>query len=146
MRTLSTFALVLAFSLTQACLAHEAPRHEHAGLVPIQEYRLPFGEASAQASLQAAEAFLASFDEETEVKLIYDLDAKERASWSNLPARHVTRAGISLGELSDGQRKLLFDFLASSLSEEGYRRVSEAIAAEAFLSDAWLARLRSWSP
>lgn len=146
MRTLSTFALVLAFSLAPACLAHEAPRHEHVELLPIQEYRLPFGEASARASLQAAEAFLASFDEETKAKLIYDLDAKERAGWSNLPARHVTRAGISLGELSDGQRKLLFDFLASSLSEEGYRRVSEAIAAEAFLSDAWLARLRSWSP
>ena len=126
MRTLSTFALVLAFSLAPACLAHEAPRHEHVELLPIQEYRLPFGEASARASLQAAKAFLASFDEGTEAKLIYDLDAKERAGWSNLPARYVTRAGISIGELSDGQRKLLFDFLASSLSEEGYRRVQRS--------------------
>ena len=146
MRTLSMIAVALTFSLSPACEAHEAPTHEHAELIPIQEYRLPFGEASAQASLQAAEAFLVSLDEGTKAKLIYDLDAKERAGWSNLPARVVSRAGISVGELSDDQRKLLFDFLASSLSKEGYRRVGEAMAAEAFLSDAWLARLRGWSP
>ena len=47
--------------------------------------------------------------------------------------------------MSDGQRKLLFDFLASSLGKEGYRRGAEALAAKAFLSDAWLARMWSWS-
>ncbi len=30
MRKLSTIAVVLAFGLMPACLAHEAPEHEHA--------------------------------------------------------------------------------------------------------------------
>ena len=146
MRTISAAAVALILGLALPCPAHEAPSHEHAELVPIPEYEPPFGEAGAAASLKAAEAFLASFDEATRAQLMHDGDATERAGWSNLPARFVTRAGVSVGEMSDGQRKLLFDFLASSLSAEGYRKVSEVIAAEAFLSDAWLARLWSWSP
>ena len=146
MKTLQYLAVVaLTLSLALPCPAHEAPTHEHAELVPIPEYNPPFGEASAAASLQAAQVFLASFDEATRAQLMYDLDAKERAGWSNLPARYVKRAGISIGELSDHQRRLLFDFLASSLSKAGYRRVMDALAAEAFLSDAWTARLRGWS-
>ena len=139
-------AAALALNLALPCLAHESSSEKHAGLVPIPEYYLPFGEASAMASLKAAEVFLASFDETTKARLVLALDAKERAVWSNLPARSINRAGISIGEMSDAQRKLLFNFLASSLSEEGYRRVMEVIAAEAFLSDAWLARLWSWAP
>ena len=52
--------------------------------------------------------------------------------WSNLPAISVPRAGILVGELSDDQRKLLFDFLSSSLGEAGYRKVMEVMAAEAY--------------
>ena len=144
MRKLSMLTIALTLGLTQASEANKEPTNTK--LIPIQEYNLPFGEASVQASLQAAEAFLASFDERTKAKLIFDLDAKERAEWSNLPAMFTPRAGVSVGELSDGQRKLLFDFLASSLSEEGYRRVSGVMAAEAYLSDVWWARLISWSP
>ena len=78
---------------------------------------------------------------------MFDLNAKEREGWSNLPARFVTRAGISVGDLSDDQRKLLFDFLASSLGEEGYQSVKEVMAAEAFLSGDWLlSRLMKWAP
>ena len=136
MKPMPAAAVVVALGLGLPCLAHEAPSHEHAELVPIPEYNSPFGEASAAASLQAAEVFLASLDGATRSRLMLDLNARERAGWSNLPASHVSRAGISVGELSDEQRKLLFDFLASSLSEEGYRRVMEVMAAEAFLNKA----------
>ena len=133
--------LVLASALPSA--AHEAPAHEHAELVPIPQYDPPFGEAGAAASLRAAEAFVASLDGATRAEIMLDVDAEERTGWSNLPARYVSRAGISVGELSDDQRKLLFDFLASSLSEEGYRRVMEIMAAEAFLSDTRLSSMLS---
>ena len=126
----------LVLALPVSCLAHEAPTHDHAELVPIPAYDPPSGEASAVASLRAAEAFLASFDEATRAEIVFDLDARERAGWSNLPASSAPRAGISVGELSDDQRKLLFEFLASSLGEEGYRRVMEVMAAEAFLNKA----------
>ena len=137
MHTISTgaAALVLALALPP-CLAHEAPSHEHARLIPIPEYSPPVGGASAAASLQAAHAFLASLDEATRAKIRFDLDAAERAGWSNLPASSVPRAGISVGELSDDQRRLLFDFLASSLGEDGYQKVMEVMAAEAYLNRA----------
>ena len=137
MKAISTAAAALVLALpVPPCLAHEAPTHDHAELVPVPAYAPPFGEASAAASLQAAEAFLASFDEATRAEILFDLDASERAAWSNLPAGLVPRAGISVGELSDVQRKLLFEFLASSLREDGYRRVMDVMAAEAFLNKA----------
>ena len=135
----AALAMALLLGVAQPCPAHEASAHKHAELVPVPEYDPPFGAAGAAASLQAADAFLASFDEANRARLVLALNAKERAGWSNLPARLADRAGISVREMSDGQRKLLFDFLASSLSAEGYRRVKEALAAEAFLSDSWLA-------
>ena len=143
MKSMLVAAAVLVLAPALPCSAHEAPTHEHAELVPIPQYDPPFGEAGAAASLQAAEAFLASLDGSTRAEIIFDLDAEERTGWSNLPARYVSRAGISVGELSDDQRRLLFDFLASSLSEEGYRRVMEVMAAEAFLSDARLSSMLS---
>ena len=136
MKTISTAAVALVLALAMPCLAHEAPTHAHAELVPIPAYDPPVGEASAVASLRAAEAFLASFDEATRAEIVFDLDAPERVGWSNLPASYVPRAGISVGELSDVQRNLLFEFLASSLGEDGYRRVMDVMAAEAFLNKA----------
>ena len=115
MKTMPVAALLVVLGLGLPCSAHEAPSHEHAELIPIPAYAPPFGQASAAASLRAAEAFLASLDEATSAQTLFELDVPERAGWSNLPASSVPRAGISVGELSDDQRKLLFDFLASSL-------------------------------
>ena len=137
MKTMSTAAVALVLALSvPPCLAHEAPSHEHSELIPIPEYSPPVGGASAAASLQAAQAFLASFDEPTRAQFLFGLNAPERAGWSNLPASSVPRAGISVGALSDAQRKLLFDFLAASLGENGYRKVMEVMAAEAYLNKA----------
>ena len=136
MKMMSVAALLVAIASALPCSAHEAPSHEHAELIPLPEYSPPAGGASAAASLQAAQVFLASLDEATRAKVLFDLDAPERAGWSNLPASSVPRAGTSVGELSDDQRKLLFDFLASSLGEQGYRKVAEVMAAEAYLNKA----------
>ena len=136
MKTIPVAPVVVALALALPCSAHEAPSHEHADVVPIPEYGPPVGEASAATSLHAAQAFLASLDEATEAQILFALDAPERAGWSNLPASSVPRTGISVGELSDDQRKLLFAFLASSLGADGYQKVMEVMAAEAFLNKA----------
>ena len=136
------FALLLA----TAAAAHQAATHEHAELVPIPAYSQPFGEASGVASPKAAEALLATFDDAAKAQFMFELNAANRAAWSNLPAGIVDRTGISIAELSDEQRGLLFEFLASSLGQEGYESVAEVIAAEAFLStDKRAARLK-WNP
>ncbi|MCG7574866.1 DUF3500 domain-containing protein [Phaeobacter sp. CNT1-3] len=144
MKILSTTALSLF--LTTAAIAHQVPGHGHATLVPIPAYTQPYGEASGSAALKAAEAFLATFDEEAKAGFMFDLDAANRAAWSNLPAGIVKRTGVSIGELSDQQRALLFEFLASSLGEEGYESVAEVLAAEAFLSTDRRAAQLKWAP
>lgn len=114
--------------------------------MPIPAYSQPYGEASGAASLEAAEALLATFDEETRTQFMFEFGGETRAAWSNLPAGIVDRTGISIGEMSDEQRELLFVFLASSLGEEGYESVAEVIAAETFLSTDRRAERLQWAP
>lgn len=138
----TAFSLFLSLPL----YAHESPSHEHAEIVPIPAYSQPYGEASAAAALQAAEALLATFDEDTRAQFMFELNGETRTVWSNLPAGIVERTGISIGEMSDEQRALLFEFLASSLGEEGYESVAEVIAAETFLSTDGRAERLKWAP
>ncbi|WP_421703782.1 DUF3500 domain-containing protein [Aliiroseovarius sp.] len=126
--------------------AHEAPAHAHAQLVPIPDYAPPEGGASGAAALVAAKAFLASFEGHETSEFMFDLDAQTRTMWSNLPAGIVSRAGVSVGDMSDHQRGLLFDFLAASLGAEGYQSVMEVMAAEAFLSTDARAERLQWAP
>ena len=134
------------FFMSTLVSAHEAPKHEHAQLIPIPIYSQPYGQASAASSLKAAQVFLATFDSDSQSQFMFDLDASERSNWSNLPAGIVERTGISVAELTDEQRKLLFEFLASSLGEKGYQSVMEVMAAEAFLSADNRAERLKWDP
>ncbi len=144
MRLITIAGAVLMTAAT--AFAHQAPRHEHAALVPIPPYQAPFGSASGQAAFEAARAYLASLSTEERSATVLDLDADIRTKWSNLPASFVTRGGVKLGELSDTQIELLFAFLASSLGQEGYEAVGEALAAEAFLSTDARAERFQWAP
>lgn len=135
-----------ALFLATSVAAHDAPTHEHMQLVPIPAYAQTYGSASGAAALKGAEAFLASVDADTKAQFMFDLNSPNRANWSNLPAGIVDRTGISVGELSDAQRALLFDFLAASLGEEGYQSVAEVMAAEAFLSTDKRAKRLQWAP
>ena len=142
----NSIVIVAAIIMSTLATAHEAPKHEHAQLIPIPDYNLPYGQASALSSLNAAQVFLDTFDSEKKSQFMFDLDAPERSNWSNLPAGIVERTGISIAELTDEQRKLLFEFLASSLGEEGYQSVMEVMAAEAFLSADKRAKRLKWDP
>ncbi len=139
-------ALATALTLASPALAHQAPVHGPSQLIPIPDYTLPYGEASGVAALQAANKFLAAFDDRTKATFMFGLQAEERSNWSNLPAGIVNRSGISVGELSENQRRLLFEFLSSSLGEEGYQSVMEVMAAEAFLSTDQRAARLQWDP
>ena len=143
MKALTTTAVLF---LATTSFAHDAPIHDHTQIVPIPTYAQPYGPASGAAALQAAEAFLASIDADSRAQFMFDLTNPNRAKWSNLPAGIVTRTGISVGDLTDEQRGLLFEFLASSLGEEGYQSVAEVMAAETFLSTDKRAKRLQWAP
>lgn len=132
--------------IVNASYAHTVKVHEHTKLIPLPPYSQAHGEAGGAASLAAAQAFLAAFDEQTRQQMMFGLHADERATWSNLPAGINGRAGLSVGEMSDPQRALLFEFLSASLSQEGYRRVMDIMAAEAFLSEDRRAKRIGWAP
>lgn len=140
--SLATCALLLSTSTW----AHQAKVDTHTQLIPLPAYAQPYGEASAATSLKAATAFLETLNDAQKEQVLFARNASTRQGWSNLPAGIVNRSGISVGELSDEQRSLLFAFLASSLGKTGYENVQKIMAAEAFLStDQRAARLK-WAP
>lgn len=145
------FRLVVATALgvaiqSQILSAHEAPTHGHQALVPIPAYASEYGPAGGAAAALGANRFLESLDPATRGKLSFSWDSSERTRWSNLPAGFFSRPGVSIGEMSDAQRALLFDFLSASLGRQGYRRLAEVLAAEAFLSQSSSAARNGWFP
>ncbi|PWE53441.1 hypothetical protein DEM27_26200 [Metarhizobium album] len=135
-------ALVVAGTMVDVSDAHQAPVHTHQQLVPIPKYRA----RSGQVVVSLAQRLITSFDAKAQQAFLFDWDAGERTEWSNLPAGFFTRPGISIGEMSDAQRALLFDFLSASLGEKGYGRLTDVLAAEAFLSQAPGAERNGWFP
>ncbi len=107
---------------------------------------LPYSDASGDSATKAIEKFISTFEKNDLKKFMFPIDSKKRLEWSNLPAGMVDRAGISVGELSDSQRNLLFEFLASSLEKSGYEYVGGIMAAEAFLSKDRRAKRLKWYP
>lgn len=96
--------------------------------------------------MQAVEALLASLSPAQRTQVLFAFDSDRRAAWSNLPAGIVQRTGLSIGDMSDEQRALLFAFLASSLSADGYETVANTLAAETFLSADPRADRLLWAP
>ncbi|MDN4475083.1 DUF3500 domain-containing protein [Demequina sp. SYSU T00192] len=97
-------------------------------------------EAAAEESntaevVAAAEAFLATLDEEqlALVQLSYD-DLEDKANWSNLPNGQVDRPGLSRGDMTDEQLAALDALLQAMLSDEGYEEVVEVMQADDVLA------------
>ena len=58
-----------------------------------------------------------------------------RTWWNNLPSIASPRAGLSLGDLEEGQRTLLHDLLRASTSSQGYHKLTGAIWSDEILRD-----------
>jgi hypothetical protein len=81
-------------------------------------------------------AFLESLDQEQRSQAVYPLAEAHREQWHYLPATMWSRAGISLGELNQAQKGLLFQALEKSLSETGYDKARRIIDLEDVLAEA----------
>ncbi len=139
----TSLAMIL---VTTGVFAHQAEIDEHAPLVPIPPYSNNSDAANAANAFEAGTKLIESLSAAQQEQILLAVDADERQGWSNLPAKYVDRSGIKLGDLSDPQIALLFEFLSSSLGEEGYQTVAETLAAEAFLSEDPQASRHLWSP
>ena len=82
-----------------------------------------------------AAEFLTSLNENQKAKAQYDLDSENRYRWHYLPATDFPRPGISLKEMDQMQKELVFDLLKSNLSTSGYQKMLKIIDLENVLSE-----------
>ena len=57
-------------------------------------------------------------------RALLDFNDTARVKWNNLPVGLRARAGINIGAMSDGQRKLVHRILSASLSSQGYLKAT----------------------
>lgn len=149
MKRLPVCAFAIALLVGMAAnpsYAHQAPEVSKSDLVPIPAYTERYGPAGADSALQAAKAVVESFEVNEKDRILLDIDADIRTSWSNLPAAFVTRGGLKVGGMTPAQRTAIFDLLSASLSEQGYKKVGDILAAEAFLAEDPNAGEFMWAP
>src|SRR5258708_4646329 len=92
---------------------------------------VPPASRSSRQMAVAARAFLNGLSADQLGSVVYpNLSDPARTRWSNLPAGASPRPGVSLGDLSDGQRVRLHDLLRASTSSQGYLKMTGAIRAE----------------
>ena len=96
----------------------------------------------------AASRLLQALDSEQARAAVLPRDSRLIANWSNLPAGRTgfERNGIRIGDLGNGGRAALFDFLEAALSEAGTELVRGIIAAERVLANAPRASGLGWHP
>lgn len=112
-----------------------------------QEIAMLGNNGAMQDPTTAANAFIATLSKEQRSRAIYDFDDVRRPYWSNLPAGILDfeRNGVRLGDLDDRQVRQVFDFLATALSADGYRKVIDVVGADEVLSHSERARHFAWT-
>jgi hypothetical protein len=73
---------------------------------------------------QTAISFINSLDVLQKRSALLSFNDTARIKWNNLPVGLRARAGISIGNLNDDQRKLLHRILSASLSSQGYLKAT----------------------
>jgi hypothetical protein len=85
----------------------------------------------------AADAYLASLDPELKKKTSFGFDDPHRLKWYFTPqqdkAKHFTRKGTRLEEMTAEQKKAAMALLKSGLSAKGYEQATQIIGLEALL-------------
>src|SRR3954462_2715085 len=76
----------------------------------------------------AAQTFLQSLTAEQKAKAQFAFDAEERYTWHYIPKDD--RKGITIGELSEPQKKAALDLLRSCMSDDGYTKATSIIQLE----------------
>jgi hypothetical protein len=75
---------------------------------------------SPSAMAGAATRFLAALSPEQKQQATFAFDSSEREHWGFIPTEIFPRHGLTIGSMSDPQRKLAHDLLKTGLSQKGY--------------------------
>ena len=83
---------------------------------------------------QAAIAFVNTLDNLHKHMAVLAFDDTARMKWNNLPVGLRARAGMSVGNMTDEQRKLFHRILSVSLSSQGYLKTSSIMQLDNLLN------------
>jgi hypothetical protein len=86
--------------------------------------QLLVGQDNAAEIRTTAQRFTASLTPAQREKALLRFNDTSRAKWNNLPVGLRTRTGLSIGSMSDQQRKLFHRILSVSLSSQGYLKAT----------------------
>jgi hypothetical protein len=75
---------------------------------------------SPSAMADAATRFLAALSPDQKQQATFPFDSTEREHWGFVPTEIFARHGLTIGSMSEPQRKLAHDLLKSGLSQKGY--------------------------
>src|SRR5260221_7333412 len=91
--------------------------------------------AAATARIVAsAQAVLAALDDAGRGKVQFRFDdAAQRTRWSNLPSPMFQRVGLRIGDVTPAQKAAVMSLLSTTLSAEGYRKVTEIMRGDEVL-------------
>lgn len=87
---------------------------------------------SAQSSLEATKAFLATLNSEQLATVSYPYDSEERSTWYYIPKE---RNGLWLKSMDENQRKAAINLLKSTLSEQGKDKAIAIMQLEIILKE-----------
>src|SRR5262249_23712910 len=95
----------------------------------------------AAKAVDAAKAFLSQLDERQRAKVTLPLNATTRTGWSNLQTGTrmqvgaTERNGLKFGDMTPAQQQSALALVAATLSAEGYRKVTNIVAADQVLEE-----------
>lgn len=87
---------------------------------------------SGEGMTKAAQAYLATLDDEQRAASRLSYDTPKRVDWHFIPK--ATRKGLKLRDMNDKQRKAAHDLLRASLSELGYEKSVKIMELEEVLA------------
>ena len=78
----------------------------------------------------AAQAVVATLDDAGKAKVQFPFEGPQKTRWSNLPVGIFQREGLLLGDLTPPQRAAVNTLLATALSKDGLRKVTEIMGGD----------------
>jgi hypothetical protein len=127
---------VAAWSLTLSVLVAAPPEARVAEQQPRPSESQPKTSRPnvTAAAADAGRAFLATLSEAQRAKCTFAFsDTVQKARWSNLPTGIFVRGGLRLGDLTTQQREAALKILATALSRDGYRKITDIMNADEVL-------------
>jgi hypothetical protein len=96
---------------------------------------LPQSNEKSNSGILKAVEFLSSLNDYQRKRVLLAFDEMNRYEWHYLPASYVPRNGINVSEMNSDQKKNLYAFMQSYLSERGLTRTKNIMSFEAILRE-----------